>query len=59
MSYCTYNVDTKVILKGWKIRLFVKFGQFPCSWIWIQESQISVDPESETLVEIAASSYFF
>jgi hypothetical protein len=36
-------------LKGRKPVLFVNFGQFPCSWIWIripntQDSQINADP---------------
>ncbi len=38
-------VDTKASLKGWKSGLLVNFGQFLCSWIRIQESQINADPD--------------
>jgi hypothetical protein len=34
----------KAFLNGRNLGLIVNFGQFTCSWIWIQDSQMNADP---------------
>ncbi len=53
--YTTYLLGSKIILKSLKSGLFVYFGQYPCSWIRIQESQTNADPDPKTLTEIGGN----